>query len=263
MGAQLDTVFRDGLFDGQLALVTGGGTGIGLAVARLLGRLGARVVIAARTEDRLERAAASLRSEGVAAHAIPLNIRDETQVAAVFDRIGEEHGLPDLLINNAGGQFSAPSLEISPNGFRAVVDLNLNGTWHMCRAYGERLVAAKRPGRIVNIVLCLESGMPGMAHAGAARAGVVNLTRTLAVEWARYGVTINAIAPGTIDTEALAQYDAASMAEGVAKLPIPRMGTAHEVAELTAFLLSPAGSYITGALLPLDGGEHLMGASFQ
>jgi len=261
MGERTDTVFREDLFGGQLALVTGGGTGIGLAIARLLGRLGARVVIAARSEERLERAAAALRAEGVSASAELLNIRDETQVADVFDRIGSEHGLPDFLINNAGGQFAAPSLEISANGFRAVIDLNLNGTWHMCRAYGSRLVEAARPGRIVNIVLCCESGMPGMAHASAARAGVVNLTKTLAYEWARHGITVNAIAPGTIETEALAQYDQETMAKGIAALPIPRMGTPLEVAELTAFLLSSAGSYITGALVPLDGGEHLTGAS--
>jgi NAD(P)-dependent dehydrogenase (short-subunit alcohol dehydrogenase family) len=257
------SIFRDGLFRNQLALVSGGGTGIGLATARLLGRLGAKVILAARTEDRLVQAAEALQGEGVEASAIPLNIRDDAQVERVFERVVEEHGLPDVLVNNAGGQFVAPSLEISANGFRAVVDLNLNGTWYMSRAYGSRLIAAGRAGRIVNIVLCQESGMPGMAHAGAARAGVANLTKTLAYEWGPHGITVNAIAPGTIDTEALAQYGVEAMEKYVSVLPIARMGTPHEVAELVAYLCSPACSYITGALVPLDGGEHLNGASIQ
>jgi len=254
------SVFRADLFRDQLALVTGSGTGIGYAIAQLLGQLGAKVVLASRTEGALERAAASLREQGIEAVAHPLNIREEAQVEAAFERISSEHGLPDVLVNNAGGQFAAPALDISPNGWNAVVDLNLNGTWYMCRAYGRRLIEAKRPGRIVNIVLVLGSGIPGMAHAGAARAGVVNLTKTLAYEWGPHGVTVNAIAPGTIDTEALAQYDRASLDEGVAALPVARIGTPFEVAELVAYLCSPAGSYITGATLPLDGGEHLIGA---
>ena len=255
------TIFRPDLFRGQLALVTGGGTGIGFAIAELLGRLGAKLVLASRSQESLGRAAASLAEQGIEAIVHPLNIREEAEVEAAFDAIASAHGLPEMLINNAGGQFASPALDISANGWRAVVDLNLNGTWYMSRAFGRRLVAAKRPGCIVNIVLALESGIPGMAHAGAARAGVVNLTKTLAYEWGPHGVTVNAIAPGTIETEALAQYDQTSLDEGVSGLPVARVGTPFEVAELVAYLCSPAGSYITGALLPLDGGEHLTGAA--
>jgi NAD(P)-dependent dehydrogenase (short-subunit alcohol dehydrogenase family) len=258
-----NTVFRADLFRDRLAIVTGGGTGIGFAIAQLLGQLGAKVVLASRTEESLQRAAAALDEQGIEAIVHPLNIREEAEVEAVFDKIASEHGLPDMLVNNAGGQFAAPALDISPNGWRAVVDLNLNGTWYMSRAFGRRLVEAKRPGSIVNIVLALESGVPGMAHAGAARAGVVNLTKTLAYEWGPHGVTVNAIAPGTIDTEALSQYDQTSLDEGVSRLPVARVGTPFEVAELVAYLCSPAGSYITGALLPLDGGEHLTGAGMN
>jgi NAD(P)-dependent dehydrogenase (short-subunit alcohol dehydrogenase family) len=254
------TVFRADLFRDRLALVTGGGTGIGFAIAQLLGQLGAKLILASRTEESLERAAASLGEQGIEAIVQPLNIREEAEIEAAFDKMASEHGVPDVLVNNAGGQFAAPALDISANGWRAVVDLNLNGTWYMSRAFGRRLIEAKRPGCIVNIVLALESGIPGMAHAGAARAGVVNLTKTLAYEWGPHGVTVNAIAPGTIDTEALAQYDQASLDEGVRGLPIARVGTSFEVAELVAYLCSPAGSYITGALLPIDGGEHLTGA---
>lgn len=260
MSEAAKTVFRADLFRNRLALVTGGGTGIGFAIAQLLGQLGAKLVLASRTEESLDRAAASLGEQGIEAIVQPLNIREEAEIEAAFDKMASEHGVPDILVNNAGGQFAAPALDISANGWRAVVDLNLNGTWYMSRAFGRRLIEAKRPGCIVNIVLALESGIPGMAHAGAARAGVVNLTKTLAYEWGPHGVTVNAIAPGTIDTEALAQYDQASLEAGVSGLPVARIGTSFEVAELVAYLCSPAGSYITGALLPLDGGEHLTGA---
>ncbi len=256
-------IFRPGLFAGQTVLVTGGGSGIGFTIARLFGRLGARVAIAARTVERLDTAIARLGEEGIEARALPVNIRSEQEVEALFAALEADWGVPDVLVNNAGGQFAAPALEISANGFRSVVDLNLNGTWHMCSAYGRRLAAAGRGGRIVNIVLALESGIPGMAHAAAARAGVVNLSKTLAYEWGPLGVTVNAVAPGTVATEGLANYDADALARQTAKLPIRRMAEPEEVAQAVAWLASPAASFITGICLPLDGGEHLTGASPQ
>ena len=252
-------IFRPGLLAGRTALVTGGGTGIGLAIARELGILGARVVIAARDGERLARAAADLGEAGIVARAEPLNIRKESEVGLLLDRLQSDDWLPDILVNNAGGQFNAEPLAISANGFRAVVDLNLNGTWHVTKAVAERLVAAQRAGRIVNIVLSLFQGLPGSAHAGAARAGVINLTKSLALAWARHGILLNAIAPGTIETPALSQYDAAEMAADIQRLPVKRMGRPEEVAQLVAFLVSPAGDYMTGTTLILDGGEHLIG----
>ncbi|MEX1204545.1 MAG: SDR family oxidoreductase, partial [Dongiaceae bacterium] len=166
----------------------------------------------------------------------------------------------DILVNNAGGQFAAAPLDISANGFRAVVDLNLNGTWHMTRAFGAAAVAAGRGGKVVNIVLSLFNGLPQMVHAGAARAGVINMTKSLAVAWGRHGITVNAVAPGTIDTAALAQYDQAALQADVRRLPIKRMGGAREVALAVAYLASPAADYVTGTTLIVDGGEHLMGA---
>jgi NAD(P)-dependent dehydrogenase (short-subunit alcohol dehydrogenase family) len=239
--------------------VTGGGTGIGLAIARELGVLGARVTIAARDADRLAHAADDLGRAGIEVRAETVNIRKEVEVEALLGRLQEAQWLPDILVNNAGGQFNADPLAITANGFRAVVDLNLNGTWHVTKAVGERLVAANRPGRIVNIVLSLFQGLPGSAHAGAARAGVINLTKSLALAWARHGITINAVAPGTIDTPALAQYDQAEMAADIRRLPVKRLGRPEEVAQLVAFLVSPAGDYMTGTTLILDGGEHLIG----
>ena len=254
-------IFAPGLLAGRTALVTGGATGIGLAIARELGGLGARIVIAARNVERLQAAASALRERGIEVYAHPVNIRREDEVEALFHAVDQHVGLPDILVNNAGGQFSAPALDISPNGFRAVVDLNLNGTWLMSRAFATRVVAAGESGRIVNIVMSLFSGTPNMVHSGAARAGVVNMTKTLAVEWSRHGITVNAVAPGTIDTEGLAQYDAAEMEAGVQRQPIKRMGTAREVALAVAYLVSPAGDFITGTTLILDGGDFLLGAA--
>lgn len=257
------TVFRNDLFVGQTALVTGGGSGIGLAIARTLGQLGARVIIAARDVERLSDAADSLRSDGIQVLALPVNIRDADSVQALFDGLAEQQLQVDLLVNNAGGQFTAPALDISPGGFRAVVDLNLQGTFQMSQAYARHCIDAGRAGGIVNIVLCQEQGIPGMAHAAAARAGVVNLTKTLAWEWAPHQIRVNAVAPGTIATDGLENYDANNLQAGVEQLLIQRMGQPEEVAESVAFLASPAASYITGICLAQDGGEHLTGASPQ
>ncbi|MBM3584336.1 MAG: SDR family oxidoreductase [Alphaproteobacteria bacterium] len=254
------TVFAAGILAGRHALVTGGGTGIGFAIARELGALGARVTIAARTAERLPTAAAELHGTGIDAAWRPVNIRKEADVEALYDWVEAERGLPDILVNNAGGQFGAKAIDISPNGFRAVVDLNVQGTWHMCHAQARRLFAAGHQGRIVNVVFCDTDGMPYFAHAAAARAAVVNLTKTLAMEWGRQGILVNAVGPGPIETPAIAQYTGA-MTSGLrlGKLPIPRMGTPCECALAVAFLCSAAGDYITGAFIPVDGGSALVG----
>jgi len=252
-------IFRAGLLAGRTALVTGGGTGIGLAIATELARLGARVVLAARERPRLEAAAGRIVAAGGNARAETVNIRKEAEIAALFERLTAAGWIPDILVNNAGGQFHAEPTAISPNGFRAVVDLNLNGTWLVTHAFAKHLLDAKRGGSIVNIVLSLFQGLPGSAHAGAARAGVINLTKSLAIAWGPRGITINSIAPGTIDTPALANYDAAEMADDIKRLPIKRMGRPEEIAAAAAFLVSPAGAYITGTTLIVDGGEHLLG----
>src|SRR5215207_9334988 len=190
-------IFLPGLFLGRVALVTGGGTGIGLAIAKELGSLGARVVIAARQTDRLAAATDRLGEQGIEASWAQVNIRDENDVDRMFAILAEQGRIPDILVNNAGGQFSAAALKISANGFRSVIDLNLNGTWHMCRAFAAA-PGRKTPSSIVNIVLSIKGGSPNYAHAAAARAGVINLTQTLAIEWATLGMTVNAVAPGTV-----------------------------------------------------------------
>jgi NAD(P)-dependent dehydrogenase (short-subunit alcohol dehydrogenase family) len=251
-------IFAPGLFTGRHVLVTGGGTGIGFAIAEEFGALGARVTIAARTEERLKAAADKLRAGGIDAAWFPVNIRKEDEVARLFETVERERGLPDFLVNNAGGQFTADALDITPNGFRAVMDLNVQGTWHMCRSYAGRAIALGRPGCIVNMVFADIQGMPRFAHGAAARAAIVNLTKTLAMEWGHRGIRVNAIGLGSIATEALKQYSKSDSGRDDSGLPIPRLGEPREVALAAAYLCSPAADYITGTVLTIDGGQSLI-----
>ena len=259
-----ETIFRSDVLKGRTAVITGGGTGIGFAIAGQLGRMGAHVALCARRKGELEAAAATLRAEGIEARAFVVNIRDENSVKELFAALNEAKWQADILVNNAGGQFAAPALNISPNGFRSVVDLNLTGTWLMCAAFAQQFSqSGLRHGSIVSIVLAQEQGLPGMVHAAAARAGVTNMMKTLACEWGPMGLTANAVAPGTVETEALARYDRASLEAVAARLPIARMAAPEEVAQAVAYLVSPAARFITGTLLQIDGGEHLLGAQPQ
>tara|TARA_Y100001960_G_C14762225_1_gene874795 strand:- start:1782 stop:2564 length:783 start_codon:yes stop_codon:yes gene_type:complete len=254
------TIFREDLMTGSHALITGGGTGIGYGCAEELGRLGAKVTLAARRPDVLEAAARRLRDQGIDAAWYELNIRDEEAVSAIFRLIIEERGLPDHLVNNAGGQFAAKADEISANGFRAVMDLNVQGTWQMSSYFASAHREAGAPGRIVNMVFAHIDAMEHFAHAAAARAAVVNLTKTLALEWSEHGILVNAVGPGPVMTEGIAQYDEAeSGATHIDTLPVPRWGTPQDIGWLVTYLLSPAGDWITGSFIPIDGGAQLVG----
>src|SRR5690349_19146645 len=195
----MQSIFRDSLFADRTIVVSGGGTGIGRATARELAALGAHVVICSRSADHLEPTRAAIAAAGGAVTALACNIRDPEAVASFFRQVRDEIGPVHGLVNNAGGQFLSPAESITPKGWHAVVETNLTGTWYMSRA---ALDAGMRAGggAIVNIVMEMWRGFPGMAHSGAARAGVVNLTQTLALEWAPYGVRINAVAPGLISS---------------------------------------------------------------
>jgi peroxisomal trans-2-enoyl-CoA reductase len=257
-------IFADGLLKDRHVLVTGGGTGIGLAIARECGLLGARVTIAARRESVLAEAVAALGAEGIDAAYKVLNIRDNDAVLAAWETIACERGLPDFLVNNAGGQFGAKADDITPNGFRAVMDLNVQGTWQMSHAFAMRHRDAGTPGRIVNIVFAHTDAMVFFAHAAAARAAVVNLTRTLALEWGDHGILVNAVGPGPVMTQGVDQYDEEmSGSRVIDRMPVGRWGRPEETAWLVAYLLSPAGDWITGSFFPIDGGAQLAGRRFE
>ena len=257
-------IFADGLLKDRHVLVTGGGTGIGLAIARESGHLGARVTIAARREAVLAEATEGLRTEGIDAAYRVLNIRDNDAVLAVYADIAEQRGLPDFLVNNAGGQFGAKADDISVNGFRAVMDLNVQGTWQMSHAFASRHREAGTPGRIVNIVFAHTDAMVFFAHAAAARAAVVNLTRTLALEWSDHGILVNAVGPGPVMTEGVDQYDEEmSGSRVIDRMPVGRWGRPEETAWLVTYLLSPAGDWITGSYFAIDGGAQLAGRRFE
>ena len=253
-------VFAEGLFAGDVVCVTGGGTGIGRACALELGRLGARVVIASRREEHLAGALAELTSTGAEALAHPCDIRDEASIDRLLDAVDARFGRLDVLVNNAGGQFPSPAVAIEAKGWEAVVRNNLNGTFFMTRAVARRFFIPASGGRIVNVIANVDRGFPGMAHTGAARAGVDNLTKTLAVEWVVHGIRVNAVAPGVIDTEAISRYPK-GLVEGIrTHIPMKRLGTVDEVAALIVFLASPAASYVTGETVYVDGGARLWGS---
>ena len=253
------SIFRPDLFAGQTCIVTGGGTGIGRAVAHELASLGAHVVVAARTAENLERVAAEIRDAGGSASCFACNIREEEQVIALFDYVLAERGGFHGLVNNAGGQFVSPAEMISLKGWRAVVETNLTGTFLMCREAFNRHMSA-HGGIIVNMLIEMWRGFPGMAHSAAARAGIENLTKTLAVEWARAGVRVNAVAPGLISSSGLERYPEAvrpMIEQNIRDIPMKRMGTEAEVSAAIVFLLSPAAAFISGESIKIDGAGSL------
>lgn len=260
-----ESVFRPNLFHGQVILVSGGGTGIGRAIAHELAALGAHVVLAARKQAPLEQVQAEINSAGGLASWRLCNIRDEQQVQALFEAVLAEHGALHALVNNAGGQFLSPAEYISNKGWHAVIETNLTGTFYMCRA-AFNSAFGQHGGAIVNIISEMWRGFPGMAHSGAARAGVENLTKTLAVEWARAGVRVNAVAPGLIRSSGLAHYGEAMqplIEQMTADLPAKRMGTEAEAAAAVTFLLSPAAAYISGETIRVDGASSLWRKSWE
>ncbi len=263
-GAAALSTFAPGLFRGKTALVTGGGRGIGKQTALAFARFGANLVIAGRHPETLEATRAEIEALGVECLVVPTDIRKVDQVDALRDRTLERFGGIDCLVNNAGGQFPARPSEISDNGWRAVVDLNLNGTWNVCSRFGPSLLE-RGSGAVVNVVhiYSYERGAPAFAHSGAARAGVVNLTRSLAFYWARRGVRINALAPGSVSTAGLfeEEFARAEMANyetlAVQDVPAHRLAEADEIAAIIIFLCSPAAAYINGASLVADGALSL------
>ena len=251
-------VLRPGCLEGRVALVTGGGSGIGRATALLLARLGAAVVILGRRPEPLDETAGLAPSDVPEITAIPTDIREFDQVDTAVDRVLEQHGRIDLLVNNAGGQFLSPAESVSPNGFRAVTRLNLDAPWYLTTRVAARAMIPQGYGKVASVTMTPLRGIPGMAHSSAARAGVESLTRTLAVEWAEHGIRLVAVAPGIVHTAAWEGYGL-DPADVSSVIPAGRLQQPEEVAGVIAFLLSPAGDYITGTTIVADGGWNLAG----
>jgi len=236
---------------GKVALVTGGGTGIGRATALELARTGAKVLVCGRRPEPLEAVQAELGEDCLA---VPTDVREPEQVAALIDRALERFGRIDVLVNNAGGQFLAPAEEISLRGWRAVHRLAVDAVWDLTRAVAERSMIPNKDGVVVFIGFSPRRGMAEMAHAAAARAAIENLAGSLALEWSAHGIRAVCVALGNIATEGLDGYGPERVAEWEREVPLGRLGTPEEAAALIAFLASPGGGYVTGTTVVMDGG---------
>ncbi len=247
---QPSEIFAPGLLRGQVALVTGGGTGLGRATARELARCGARVTIAGRREEVLAETAAAL---GAGVDWVAGDVRERAGAEDLVGKVLARHGRLDVLVNNAGGQYFTPAELIALKGWRAVWRLNVQGILNMSEAAFALAMRPKRSGTIVNVTLSPHHGMPGMAHSGAARATVEALTRELAERWAQDGVSVSAVAAGVFETDVLAKYPAAVRAGAARVVPLGRLGDAAEHAWLVALLASPLGRSFSGSTVTLDG----------
>ncbi len=251
-----DSIFRAGLFDGQVIIVTGGGSGIGRCIAHELAALGAHVVIMGRKAEKLVAVEAEIRSEGGKVSSQICDIRDEEGVATAIEAVLADQGRIDGLVNNAGGQFYSPLKDISTKGFEAVVRNNLTGGFNMMREVYNRWMAANG-GAIVNMIVDMWMGLPNFAHSGAARAGMYSLTQSAAAEWAASGVRVNSLAAGMIMSSGFDNYtgDAVDfIRQSAGNIPMQRVGTVSEVSAAISFLLSPGAAFITGSCLRVDGG---------
>ena len=260
-------MFAPNLLEDRVAVVTGGGTGIGLAVARRLGTLGARIVIGSRNAANLEAGSAELRHAGLDPLTVQIDVRNPEQVDELVERTVKHFGHIDILVNNAAGNFICPAEDLSINGWNAVVGIVLNGTFYCSRAVGRQMIHQGRGGSIVSILAnYVWTGNAGTVHSAAAKAGVMSLTQTLAVEWARHKIRVNAVAPGAVESPGAAKqlWDSpeavARITEGV---PLGRWGKPEEIADSVAFLVSEHAGYITGEVLTIDGGAWLGRGPFQ
>lgn len=259
----MDQVFADGLFSDEVVLITGGGTGIGFAAATEMGRLGAKIAICGRRPEPLQEAVGKLEAEGIEAIGLPCDIREPELIASFVDAVVDRFGRIDVLVNNAGGQFPTAAQALSPKGFNAVVRNNLVGTWTMTHAVANKAMIPQKRGRIVNIIAMIIRGFPGMVHTGAARAGVDNMTKTLAVEWAMHGIRSNAIAPGVIVTSGTKQYPPELLDSAERANPLHRLGTAEEVSHLITYLCSRYADFVTGQTFYIDGGASVWGDQWE
>lgn len=259
-------MFIPTLLKGQVAIVTGGGTGIGLAIAKRLGELGARIVIASRDSQNLEKGSAELRHAGLDPLTVQVDVRNPEQVDEMVQRTVRHFGRIDILVNNAAGNFVCRAEELSPNGWNAVIGIVLNGSFYCSRAVGQHMIARGGGGSIVSILAnYVWTGSAGTVHSAAAKAGVMSMTQTLAAEWATHRIRVNAVAPGPIESPGAARQ-LWNTPEAIARItdmvPLKRWGQPAEIADAVAFLVAPGAGYITGDILTVDGGAWLGRGTF-
>ena len=247
------------MFQNKIALVTGGRSGIGYAIAKMMLQQGATVIIASRKEEPLKAAANELQQFGNCDYKA-CDIRKTDDIQALAEYIKTKHQRLDILVNNAGGQFPVLAEYLNNKGWEAVINNNLNGTFFMTRDMANAFFIPQKQGVIVNIIVDMWRGFPGMIHTGAARAGVENMTKTLAQEWSDYNIRLNCVAPGIIESSGLDTYPPqvqAMFEEAKKAIPLKRFGTVEDVANAVCFLASEQAAYITGVSLYVDGAQHL------
>jgi NAD(P)-dependent dehydrogenase (short-subunit alcohol dehydrogenase family) len=254
-------MFTPSLLKDRVAIVTGGGTGIGLAIAKTLGELGASVAIGSRSAEHLEQGSADLRHAGLDPLAVQVDVRNPEQVDELMSRVVHHFGRIDILVNNAAGNFIARAEDLSPNGWNSVIGIVLNGSFYCSRAAGRHMIARGGGGAIVSILAnYVWTGSPGTIHSAAAKAGVMSMTQTLAVEWAKHRIRVNAVAPGPIESPGAAKQlwsSGADIERITTMVPLRRWGKPSEVADAVAFLVSDHAAFITGEILTIDGGAWL------
>lgn len=253
--------FASGVLAGQRAVISGGAGGIGRATAWLFARMGAEVVITGRKADKIAPLVAAMTAAGHTARGEVLDIRDREAVATFWNALRDTGGAQHL-VNSAGGQFPSAAIDFSPRGWDAVINTNLNGTWHMMQAAAQMWRDTGQPGNIVNIVVVTTGGLYGVAHTIAARSGVIGLTRSVAVEWAPLGIRANCVAPGAIETEGWNVYTEEVRAAYPKSNPMMRVGTAWDIAEACAYLSAPSGHFVTGEVMTVDGGGQHWGETW-
>jgi NAD(P)-dependent dehydrogenase (short-subunit alcohol dehydrogenase family) len=260
-------MFIPTLLEGQVVIVTGGGTGIGLAIAKRLGALGARIAIGSRNADNLEKGTAELRHAGLDPLAVQVDVRNPEQVDEMVHRVVRHFGRIDILVNNAAGNFVCRAEDLSPNGWNAVIGIVLNGSFYCSRAVGRHMIGRGGGGSIVSILAnYVWTGSAGTIHSAAAKAGVMSMTQTLAVEWAKHRIRVNAIAPGPVESPGAAKqlWDSPEAIQRITDMvPLRRWGKPEEIADSVAFLVSPAAGFITGEILTIDGGAWLGRGTFD
>lgn len=256
------TVYAADAMQDRVMVVSGAAGGLGRAIAWLLARLGAHVVLVGRDPAKLDMLADALHARGHEASAYAADIRDIDAVQTLFATIWRDRGRVDGLVNSAGGQFPQPAIDISAKGWNAVINTNLNGTWFMMKAAAQHWRDAKHAGSIVNIVVVTTHGLYGIAHSIAARSGVIGLSRAIAVEWAPLGIRVNCIAPGAIETEGWKVYTPEARAAYPRSNPMMRAGSAWDIAEACVYLSATSGAFVTGETLTVDGGGQHWGETW-